>query len=86
MQENRFLMKANVVSVGDRLEVDVTEAEYASGIYVILVSDATLISDASGNRLGITDIAVGDKLHIVYNGQTMLSLPPQVAALEITRL
>ena len=81
-----FTMKATVRAVREKIEVDVTEAEYASGIYEIIISDVTRIFDADGNEIDRSAIVEGKKLLITYNGQTMLSLPPQVVARKITVL
>ncbi len=81
-----FTMKATVRAVREKIEVDVTEAEYASGIYEIIISDVTKIFDADGNELSRSAITEGSKLLITYNGQTMLSLPPQVVARKIVIL
>jgi uncharacterized protein YycO len=78
-----FTMKATVRAVREKIEVDVTEAEYASGIYDIIISDVTRIFDADGNEVDRSAITEGKKLLITYNGQTMLSLPPQVVARKI---
>ena len=78
-----FTMKATVRAVRDKIEVDVTEAEYASGIYEIIISDITVITDSEDNELGKSDIKEGSEITIIYNGQTMLSLPPQVVARKI---
>lgn len=78
-----FTMLATVKAVREKIEVEVTEAEYASGIYEIIVSDSTEIVDSDGNKLYRTDIVEGAEVVITYNGQTMLSLPPQVVARRI---
>ena len=49
--EEGFTMKATVRAVREKIEVDVTEAEYASGIYEIIISDITVITDAEGNEV-----------------------------------
>ena len=80
-----FLMKADIVSLVDGLEVNVTEAEYASGIYRIITSEETVVSDKKGRKISFDDLAVGESVYIVYNGQVMMSYPPQVVALSIKR-
>lgn len=78
-----FTMRATVIAVRDKIEVEVTEAEYASGIYEIITPVGIAIRNSEGTSLDRADITVGSKLIITYNGQTMLSLPPQVVAREI---
>ncbi len=81
-----FTMRATVKAVREKIEVDVTEAEYASGIYEIIISDVTEIYNKEGEAVDRSAITEGAELLIVYNGQTMLSLPPQVVARKITVL
>ena len=82
---NSFSMKAEVTSLGEKIEVNVTEAEYASGIYWIITSENTEFLDKSGKKISKEDIKVGDTVYITYNGQIMMSYPPQVAALSIKK-
>ena len=81
--DTEFKMKATVTALGEKLEVDVTEAEYAEGTYWIIVSDTTEILNGEGKKIIRDEISVGDEITITYNGQVMMSLPPQVAALKI---
>jgi hypothetical protein len=78
-----YIMTATVKSVGDRVEVDVISAEYASGIFHIIVGENTQIYSAEGREITKQDIKAGDTVEITYNGQIMLSYPPQVVALKI---
>ena len=78
-----YVMIANVKSVGDRVEVDVISAEYASGIFHIIVGENTRMYSADGKEITKQDIKAGDTVEITYNGQVMLSYPPQVVALKI---
>ncbi len=81
--KNEFRLTATVTALGEKLEVDVTEGEYAEGIYWVIVSDMTEIYDREGNLISREDIAVGDKLEVTYNGQVMMSYPPQIAATKV---
>ena len=81
--EPNFEMKATVTDLGEKLEVDVTEAEYAEGIYWIIISESTEITNPKGEKISRDEIAIGDKVIITYNGQVMMSYPPQVAAIKI---
>ena len=56
----KAVVKANNSS--DRIEAEVIESDYAYGIYWVLISDATEIKDASGNKISKNDIKVGDIL------------------------
>ncbi len=82
-----YTMKATVSALSSaRLEVEVYSAQYAEGPYSIIVDSTTKITDASGNKITLSDIAVGDKIEITYGGQVMLSYPPQVFATKIKKL
>jgi hypothetical protein len=52
----------------------------------VILTDETEIKDALGKALSREDIGIGDTLSVVYNGQVMLSYPPQIVAHSITRI
>jgi hypothetical protein len=80
-------MKATVVSVSEsKVEVEVYSAEYAQGPYSINLDKNTEITDASGEKITLSEISSGDKIEITYGGQVMLSYPPQVYATKIKKL
>ncbi len=79
-ESEKFVLTASVISVNDRLMVDVIAGEYASGIYSVIIADEAKITDKSGNKINLSDIKKGDTLEISYNGQTMMSYPPQIVA------
>ena len=79
-------MTATVKSVGDRIEVDVVESEYTSGVHWVITSESTLYLDKSGAAISRSDIRAGDTVKIIYSGQVMMSLPPQIVALSIKKL
>lgn len=86
-ETNRNKMVAKIVAIGEKIEVNVIEDEYgASGIYWVNFSDATRFETDNGDRISIEDLEVGDKIAIIYNGQVMMSYPPQIVAKEITKL
>lgn len=78
-----FTMKAELLAVNEKLEVDVIEAEYASGIFHIIVTESTEIYDSHGKEIEKSDLTVGSILTIDYSGQVMMSYPPQTVALVI---
>ena len=78
-----FSMKATITNIGERIEVDVTEAEYAEGPYWVITSDATVYLDRDGNAIARSDLKVGDTIEIFYSGQVMMSYPPQIVAARI---
>ena len=78
--EPTFVAKATVLELGDKILVDVYEAEYASGSYLVIIPEGISIVGKSGENLTRGDIKVGNRLEITYNGQVMLSYPAQIVA------
>ena len=81
--DDRFKMKATVTSVGEHIEVTVTESEYTSGIHWVLTADQTEYLDQNGARISRADILPGASVEISYSGQVMMSYPPQIVAARI---
>ena len=81
--EPSFSMKARLLVNAEKLEVDVIEAEYASGIFHIIVPEETDIYGSDGEKIKKSDLKVGDLITISYSGQIMMSYPPQTVALKI---
>ena len=77
-------MTAVVKSVDERIEVEVTESEYTSGVHLVITADATEYFGKNGKRIDRNDIKAGDTVEILYSGQVMLSYPPQIVAAKIT--
>ena len=84
--EGDFKMIATVTALDEKISVDVIEAEYASGIHWVIISDATAIVDGEGYGLTREDLKIGDRVEISYNGQIMMSYPPQIAAISIKKI
>ena len=78
-----FIMKCRVIEVGEVIEAEVIEAEYASGIYWIIFSEETEVRGAFGERLSVSDIKAGDTVTVSYGGQVMMSYPPRISAIKI---
>ena len=81
----KHTMIATVEDISVHIQVDVVQAEYAYGIYWILTDNETVYEDSEGNTLKKEDITIGDTVEITYNGQVMLSYPPQVVAHKIVK-
>ena len=81
-----FKMKAEVVSLGEKIEVNVYEAEYADGIFLLITDEKTGFRDALDAQILRSDISVGDHIEITYSGQVMMSYPPQVYAIKIQKI
>jgi len=82
-EAQEFVMKAELIQKGEKLLVNVIEAEYASGDYLIIVPSEIEIKGNGTEPLTVESIPEGAHLRITYNGQVMMSLPPQVVAREI---
>lgn len=81
---SKVMMTAEIKSVSDRIEVEVIDGEYeVSGIFWVIVADFTEIYGANGSEILPSDLKAGDKIQINYNGQVMMSYPPQIVAHEI---
>ena len=76
-------MTARVTAIGERIEVEVLDSEYTSGPHWVITDEDTRFVK-NGRRIGRSDIAVGDTVEIYYNGQVMLSYPPQIVATKIS--
>ena len=86
MLTDGFKMEAEVTALDEKIEVEVIKSEYASGTFLIITSDNTSFFDKNGAKISKADLKVGDTVEIVYNGQMMMSLPPQVVALQIKKI
>lgn len=50
---------------------------------IVRVSRRTKIEDAQGRPLGLSDIAVGDRIEATYDGKILESMPPQIEASRV---
>ncbi len=76
-----FYMTARLVSLGDRLEVEVIESDSGMvGVFWVITSEETLYTDSVGNKIGREALKAGDLLRIRFGGQIMMSYPPQIVA------
>lgn len=83
--QDTFRMTATVENVGERIEVNVTQAEYATGVYWVITTDTTEFLNENSGQIVRSNIQVGDTVEILYNGQVMMSYPPQIVALRVTK-
>lgn len=81
--EGGFALKARVVSVGELIEVEVYDSDYAFGVYWVITAPLTTYKGADGAEIPRSDIKVGDKVEITYGGQVMQSFPPKIVARDI---
>lgn len=85
--ENRadgFVMRARVDALGDVIAVTVIDAPHGNtGVFWVLTSASTEVTDADGAPLSVSDVNPGDTVKITYSGQVMLSYPPRITAQKI---
>ena len=84
--DDRFVMSATVTELGDKILVEVTDSPYATGAYLVILSDTASIVNKKGKEIERDDIAVGDTIKITYTGQVTMSIPPQIIALKIQKV
>ena len=80
-----YQMTATIESLSDPFSVNVTDSVYAEGIYWLVTDENTAYLAPDGAPIDRADLAVGDTVLITYNGQVMLSYPPQVFALSVQK-
>ena len=78
------VMTAVIDNIADRIEVTVLESEYTFGVHLVITSSETEFVGKNGEKISREDLSVGDTVEIVYGGQVMMSLPPQIVARKIT--
>ena len=81
-----FFMKARITAINDRIEVEVIESEYTSGIIWVNTNEETPVLDENGKKIEISDLAVGDVIEIAYSGQIMMSYPGQIVGQAIRKV
>ncbi len=77
-------MIARITELGERLTVEVLESPYTSGIHWVITSTETTYTARDGKAIERKDLKVRDTVEILYNGQVMMSYPPQIVAVKIT--
>ncbi|MBO5926426.1 MAG: hypothetical protein J6Q38_02565 [Clostridia bacterium] len=80
---NNFVLKAIVTTVGEKIEVEVIESDYAFGTYLVITGEQTEFLDVNGNKIDKTNLVSGNVIEITYGGQVMMSFPPQIVANKI---
>lgn len=83
--DGEFFYRGVVRSVDERyyISMEIIDSNVAFGIYHANVDGATLYFDAEGNSISRESIKVGDTIEVVFSGQVMLSMPPQIYAQKI---
>lgn len=83
--DGEFFYRGIVKSVDARnyIEIEIIDSQVAFGIYHALVDGSTLFLNAEGGVIDRADVKVGDTVEVVFSGQVMLSLPPQIYAQKV---
>ncbi len=79
-EKGEFKLLAIVKNVGEKLEVEVVESDYAFGEYWVITPSDIKYTDKNGEEISRADLNSGDKIEITYGGQVMMSYPPQIVA------
>ena len=77
-------MIARIDKLGERLEVTVLESEYTFGTHWVITPEETEYFGKDGSPISRDELRVGDTVEILYSGQVMLSMPPQIVAARIS--
>ena len=83
MNNEKFVLTAEVLSVNEKIEVNVIDSDYAFGVYHVITSNETQFFDRDGNVIDKSSVNVNDVIEITYGGQVMMSYPPQIVASKI---
>lgn len=78
-----FKLTAIVKEVGELLEVEVIESDYAFGEYWVITPKETEFLNENGEKIKRSDLKAGDRIEIEYGGQVMMSYPPKIVAKSV---
>ena len=83
--DGEFVYKGKIISnqTSDRIEIEIMDSQIAFGTYHVLVDKATVYLDSNGNTITRDDLKTDDIIEVVFSGQVMLSLPPQIYGQKI---
>ncbi len=83
--DGEFFYRGVVTEVDNKYHIamEIIDSQVAFGIYHVIVSNQTVFLDADGSDINREDVKVGDTIEVVFSGQVMLSMPPQIAAQKI---
>ena len=83
--DGEFFYKGKIISnqSSDRIEIEIIDSQVAFGRYDVLVDAGTVYLDSNGNSITRDDLKVDDVVEVIFSGQVMLSLPPQIYAQKI---
>ncbi len=83
--DGEFFYRGVVTSTDNAsyIVMEIIDSQVAFGIYHVLVDTGTVYVDEDGNAISRDSIKVGDTIEVVFSGQVMLSLPPQIYAQRV---
>ena len=83
--DGEFFFRGVVKSVDNKyyISMEIIDSNVAFGIYHVNVDAGTKYVSAEGNGISRDDIKVGDTIEVIFSGQVMLSMPPQIYAQKI---
>lgn len=83
--KGEFVFKGQVGSNTESkyISMEIVDSQVAFGVYHVLVNDATEYFYSDGKSASKGDIKTGDIIEVVFSGQVMQSMPPQIAAQKI---
>ena len=83
--DGEFFYRGIVTAVDNKyyIAMEIVDSNVAFGVYHVLVGDQTVFINSDGATISRDQIKVGDTIEVVFSGQVMLSMPPQIAAQKI---
>ena len=83
--DGEFFFRGVVKSVDNKyyISMEIIDSNVAFGLYHVNVDAGTKYFNSEGNGISRDDIKVGDTIEVVFSGQVMLSMPPQIYAQKI---
>lgn len=83
--QDEFFYRGVVTETDNKryIVMEIIDSNVAFGIYHALVSDQTAFVNSDGSAISRDQIKVGDTIEVIFSGQVMLSMPPQIAAQKI---
>ena len=83
--DGEFFFRGVVKSVDNKyyISMEIIDSNVAFGIYHVNVDNGTKYFNSEGNGISRDDIKVGDTIEVIFSGQVMLSMPPQIYAQKI---
>ncbi len=75
-----------ITSIDEKIEIEVEENQNAYGTYLVVTGIQTKYYNKNEEAIKRSDLKIGDRILVTYNGQVARSLPPQIFALQIQKM